>query len=94
MALEFDGLVKNNTWCLIPPMKGCHVVGCKCVYKTKLVAKDFKHRYGIDYDDTFNTAVKMATVRFVLCVVVSRDWILRQLDVSNTFLHGHLKEEV
>lgn len=75
-------------------MKGCHVIVCKCVYKTKLVAKGFKHRYGIDYDDTFNPVVKMAIVCFVLCVVVSRGWILCQLNVSNTLLHGHLEEEV
>lgn len=93
MALEFDGLVKNNTWCLIPPMKG-YVIGCKSIYNTKLVAKGFKHRYGIDYDDTFNPVVEMANVRFVLCVVVSRGWFFHQLDLPNAFLHGHLDEEV
>jgi histone deacetylase 1/2 len=38
--------------------------------------------------------VKIATVRLVLSIVVSRGWCLRHLDVQNVFLHGVLEEEV
>jgi hypothetical protein len=38
--------------------------------------------------------VKIATIRLVLSVVVSRGWCLRQLDVQIAFLHGTLEEEV
>jgi hypothetical protein len=38
--LEFDALVKNKTWNLIPPMKGCNFIGCKWIYKTKLKQDD------------------------------------------------------
>jgi hypothetical protein len=70
------------------------VIDCKWVYKIKhkadgttdwykarLVAKVFKQRYGIDYDDTFSPVVKMATIRIVLSIAVSRSWCLRQLDI-------------
>ena len=40
----------------------------------------------MDYTKTFSPVVKPATV--------SLHWPLRQLDVSNAFLHGFLKEEV
>jgi hypothetical protein len=38
--------------------------------------------------------VKPATVRLVLSIAVSRGWTLRQIDVSNAFLHGFLSEDV
>lgn len=58
------------------------------------MAKGFKQRYGIDYEDTFSPVVKAVTIRTVLSIVVSRGWSLRQLDVQNAFLHGVLEEEV
>ena len=38
--------------------------------------------------------VKPATIRTVLSIAVSWEWPIRQLDVKNAFLHGHLEETV
>jgi histone deacetylase 1/2 len=107
MDAEYWALVENKTWHLVPKPKGKNVIGCKWVYKIKrksdgsidrykgrLVAKGYKQRYGIDYEDTFSPVVKAATIRLILSLVVSKDWCLRQLDVQNAFLHGILEEEV
>jgi hypothetical protein len=61
-------------------------------YKARLVAKSFKQRYDLDYEDTFSPVVKAATIRIILALVVSNGWSLWQLDVQNVFLHGVLKE--
>jgi histone deacetylase 1/2 len=107
MNLEHEALLCNNTWKLVPRPKGKNVIGCLWVFKIKrkadgtvdrymarLVAKGFKQRYGIDYEDTFSPVVKAATIRLILSLAVSNNWSLRQLDVQNAFLHGVLDEEV
>jgi hypothetical protein len=107
MDLEFSALLKNETWHLVPRKPEANIIDCKWVYKvkkkadgsidrykTRLVTKGFKQRYGIDYKDTFSPVVKAATVKIILSIAVSNGWSMRQLDVQNTFLHGVLKEEV
>jgi hypothetical protein len=87
---EFPALVKNKTWHLVLAHHAQNLIECKWVYKVKenadgsidrykarLVAKGFKQRYGIDYEDTFNPMIKMATIRVILSIVVSRNWCLR-----------------
>jgi hypothetical protein len=59
-----------------------------------LVAKCFKQRYDIDYENTFSPVVKAATIRIIMSIAVSRNWTMRQLDVHNAFLRGILEEEV
>ena len=107
MAAEFQALQRQQTWSLVLAPPHVNLVSCKWVfklklnndgsisrYKAKLVAKGFHQQAGVDFHETFSHVVKPATVRLVLAIVVSCRWELRQLDVSNAFLHGFLKEEV
>jgi hypothetical protein len=94
MDHEYNALVKNNIWHLVPPKKGANVIDWKWVYrikrkadgsidryKVRLVGKGFKQWYVIDYEDTFSPVVKVATIQLVLLVAVFKGWSLRQLDM-------------
>ncbi|KAI5337565.1 hypothetical protein L3X38_016836 [Prunus dulcis] len=107
MTEELNALIKNGTWSLVSYDPSMNVVWCKWVfrvkrkadgtidrYKARLVAKGFHQQEGVDYTETFSPVVKVTTIRTVLSLAISNGWEARQLDVSNAFLHGHLKEEV
>ncbi|RVW54104.1 Retrovirus-related Pol polyprotein from transposon RE1 [Vitis vinifera] len=107
MSAEFDALLRNGTWDLVPSHPTQNLVGCKWIFRTKylpngsidrykarLVAKGFHQRPGIDYSETFSPVIKPTTVRLVLSLAVSQGWSLRQLDVNNAFLQGTLTEDV
>lgn len=107
MNAEFQALHQQGTWTLVslPPHKTA--IGCKWVfrikknsdgtiarYKARLVAKGFLQQEGVDYQETFSPVAKQPTIRILLCLVLQQNWVLKQLDISNAFLHGHLEEEV
>lgn len=84
MNSEFDALLKNNTWILVPASKAKNLVGCKWVYRIKrkadgsidrykacLVAKGFHQQAGIDYSETYSPIIKPTTVRLVLSIAIS-----------------------
>jgi hypothetical protein len=107
MQQEYEALIKNGTWTLCPKPPHQNLIRNKWVYKIKrqldgtidrfkarLVAKGFYQRSGIDYTKTFSPMIKPATIRLVLALAVQFDWNIKQLDVSNAFLHGTLNEDV
>ncbi|GKD74092.1 ribonuclease H-like domain-containing protein, partial [Tanacetum coccineum] len=107
MLDEYNALITNGTWVLVPRPTNVNVVrsmwffkhkfnadGSLSRYKARLVANGRSQQLGIDCDETFSPVVKLATICTVLSLAVSRDWPIHQLDVKNAFLHGHLSETV
>ena len=48
-----------------------------------MIAKGFKQQYDVDYDDTFSPVVRPTTIQLLLSVVISRGWVIRQIDIQN-----------
>ncbi|PKU78290.1 Retrovirus-related Pol polyprotein from transposon TNT 1-94 [Dendrobium catenatum] len=107
MSAEFEALQRQGTWTLVPYDPSQNLLGCKWLFKTKynadgsiarykarLVAQGFKQEHGLDYHETFSPVAKFATIRVFLTVAINRGWPIIQLDVSNAFLHGTLKEVI
>ncbi|GJZ57520.1 ribonuclease H-like domain-containing protein [Tanacetum coccineum] len=104
---EYNALVKNGTWILVPRPSNVNLVrsmwlfkhkfhadGTLSRYKARLVANGSSQQLGVDFDETFSPVVKPATIRTVLSLAVSRRWPIHQLDVKNAFLNGDLSETV
>ncbi|GJZ57793.1 ribonuclease H-like domain-containing protein [Tanacetum coccineum] len=99
---EYNALIKNGTWILVPKPPNVNVVRSMWLfrhkyhaddslsrYKARLVANGSTQQLGVDCDDTFSSIVKPATIRVVLSLALSRNWPIHQLDVKNSFFNGY-----
>ncbi len=107
MLDEYDSLMTNNTWTLVPLPADRRPVSCKWVfkikqgangeverYKAKLVARGFTQTYGVDYDETFVLVTKFTSIRCILALVALENMEIYQMDVKTTFFNGELEEEI
>jgi hypothetical protein len=89
----------------IPP--GKKAVECKWVlhikrdkdgsisrFKARLVAKGFTQIPGQDFTCTFAPVTRWDSIRSILCIAATHDYVVRQLDVKTAYLNGPLDEEI
>ena len=104
---EYDSLLENETWDLVPLPSGRKPIGSRWVFKVKygasgdverfkarLVAKGYAQKPGIDYEETFSPVVKFQSIRTLLAFAVQNDLLLHQMDVVTAFLNGTLEEDI
>lgn len=107
MSEEFNAVKRNHTYDLVPPDPNQNVIDTKWIHtikyspngeirrhKSRIVARRYNQKYGLDFAETFSPVIKSTMVRLVLQHAVRNDWTIRQLDVNNAFLQGTLQDEV
>jgi len=63
-------------------------------YKARLVVQGYTQKFGLDYEETFSPVVRFESIKSVIALRAQHKLQLDQMDVSTTFLHGELGEEV
>jgi hypothetical protein len=107
MNEEMASWNKNEAWDIVELPTGRKPIGRKWLfkkklnvegkvekYKARLVAKGYSRVEGIDFGYTFSPIAKLASIRFILSIVVAFDFEIEKMDVKTTFQHGDLEEEI
>ena len=103
MQDEFNSLLENETWELVPLPPKRKLVQCKWVYRTKdyadgsdikynfiLVEKLFYQFQGVYYTETFAPVANMDSIRLVLAIVASKHWEVHHMEFKSASLHGEI----
>ena len=107
MIEEYQSIMKNDVWDVVPRPVGKSVVTSKWIYKIKhaadgsiekhkarFVARGFSQKEGIDYEETFAPIARYTSIRSVLALATVMKWRIHQMDVKTAFLNGVVEEEV
>jgi hypothetical protein len=104
MIKEFCGLLATGTFQEAPREEAKNIIKSKWIYrvkrtpealplfKSRLVAKGFSQRKGVDFHDTWAPTAKHATARCILHLAGALDLELHAMDVDQAFLQGELEE--
>jgi hypothetical protein len=107
MTEEYQSIIKNDVWEIVPRPKGKDVVSSKWLfkikhaangsiekYKARFVARGFSQKEGIDYEETFAPVARYTSIRTIIALAAKMKWKLHQMDVKTAFLNGVIEEEV
>ena len=103
---EIQALLNNGTWELVKLPPGEKAIGSRWVfriklhsdgsldkYKSRLVAKGYTQRPGIDYDEVFAPTARWAALRTILAQGALQGAHIKSVDISNTYLNGILGDD-
>ena len=62
--------------------------------KSRLVARGFTQRFGVDFNETTSTTARAASWRILLALATIKGWRIAQIDFVGAFLLGDLEEEI
>lgn len=104
---EISALERNHTWTLVKRPENAYIIDSKWIfklkrdhnnqvdkYKARLVARGFKQRNGLDFEETYAPVARLTTIRSLLAVINYKNLRTQQMDVKSAFLHGILEEVI
>ncbi|CAH2099085.1 unnamed protein product [Euphydryas editha] len=102
---ELESHSKNVTWTLVEKPQNTKPIGCKWVfrikneptgprYKSRLCAKGYAQKEGIDFDETFAPTVRYDSIRLLLSLAAQKNLDIIQFDITTAFLYGDLEETI
>ncbi|KAL0319569.1 UNVERIFIED_CONTAM: Retrovirus-related Pol polyprotein from transposon TNT 1-94 [Sesamum radiatum] len=107
MKFEMDSMRSNQVCTLVDPPKGTRPIECKWVYKrtlepdgevtalkTRLMAKGYTQRLGVDFEETYSPVAVVKSIRILLAIAAWYDYEIWQIDVKTAFLNGFGEEEI
>ena len=87
MKFEMDSMYSNQVWTLVDAPEGVTPIGHKQVYqkkiradgqvetyKARMMAKDFKQKQSIDYDETFSPVAILKSIQIMLTITAYYDY--------------------
>jgi hypothetical protein len=87
MVEEYDSIVRNDVWEVVPRPVKKSVVTSRWLYKTKYVAdgsiekhkarfmaRGFSQIEGVDYDETFTPVARYTSIRSIIAIAAEMGW--------------------
>jgi hypothetical protein len=98
MIEEYEQILNNDVYEVVPRPQGKSIVTSKWLYKIKhaadgivekfkaiFVARGFSHKEGIEYDDIVAPIARYTSIRIIISLALVFNWKLHQMDVKNAF---------
>jgi len=95
MVEEYNSIMVNDDWEVVPRPQDRSVVGSRWSYKIKytangsvekykarFVAKGYAQKEGIDYEETFAAIDRYTYIRIVISFATQLGWEIYQMDVK------------
>ena len=87
MVEEYDSIMKNQVWEVVPRPQKKKVVGSRWIYKVKhaadrsmdkykarFTAKGFSRKEGIDYEETFAPVARYSSIQTIISLATEMGW--------------------
>ena len=104
MTKEYQSIMKNDVWDIVPKPENKSVVSSKWIYKIKhadgsiekykaiFVDRGFSQKEQIDYEEKFSLVGSYTSIKTIMGLASMMKSDLHQMDVKTSFLNGVIEE--